>query len=356
MHIYREVEDPSELRRLSDQLSARLREQLKFPMTKVVGYPSGHASARVHFANEHGQDVPWWSSELSQNGEAYVNLIGRADPQSKAFLMIDLQFNVPVKTFGRRHGGAFVQDIESGAIVLAHRGIVTRGMARVRKQALLQETSATTTMIETSQGGKPLLLVASLDSHQLVEEITDFAEEIRRAADAVVKEQEVAVLGAAKSGARTPPNSIDRRLKSYFDEFVGKRKLPRRDEVVVEVRHGRVVKQLRAMFGEGAKPLKSQQVDLAVLRRSTVLLFEVKTSASPTDLYTAIGQLFVHSLAVQDEFPRALVRRVLVIPDVPGIPFLDRMREGLGIEILVFRWKGSAGVEFDTAVLGDLQG
>lgn len=53
--------------------------------------------------------------------------------------MIDLQFNVPIKVFDRRHGGAFVEDIASGAIVLAHRGIVTRSNARVSKALLRRE-------------------------------------------------------------------------------------------------------------------------------------------------------------------------------------------------------------------------
>ncbi|MEN5365637.1 hypothetical protein ABE571_04465 [Stenotrophomonas sp. TWI273] len=247
-----------------------------------------------------------------------------------------------------------MQDLESGAIVPAHRGIVTRGMARVRKEALSRETNATTTMIETSQGRKSLLLVASLDSPQLVGDVTGFAEEIRRAADAVVREQPVDRSGGVNAGALSSADSMDRRLKEYFAEFSGKRELPRRDDVVVEVRHGRVVQQLRAHFEDNGNPLKSQQVDLEVLRQSTLLLFEVKTSASPTDLYTAVGQLSLHSLAVQDEFPRVNVRKVLVLPVAPSIRLRNSMRERLGIEALVFRWRGSLGVEFDAAALSAL--
>lgn len=351
MYSYREIEDPARLKMLSDQLTSRLRRQLKYPMTKVVGYPSGHADVRVHFGSKRGQDVHWWSSEISANGDAYVNLIGKGDPESNAFLMIDLQFNVPIKQFARRHGGAFVEDIESGAIVLAHRGIVTRGMSRVRKEALFQETAAPTTMVETSQGTTPLFLVASLDSAQLVEDITGFAAEIRRAADAVMMQESTEAVTSAQAGARTQPQSIDGLLGDYFDEFCGKRKLPRREAVIVEVRHGRVVQHLRSQLKETGKVLKSKQVDLAIRRRDTVLLFEVKTSVSPTDLYTAIGQLFLHSLAAQEQFRRANVRKILVIPDGPNAQLRKRVEEGLGIEVLAFRWKDGVDVEFEKVAL-----
>jgi len=354
MYKYREIEDVSELKQLSDQLTKRLQKQLKFPMTKVVGYPSGHAEVRVHFGSKRGQDVPWWSSELSQNGDAYVNLIGRGDPESNAFLMIDLQFNVPIKEFGRRHGGAFVQDIESGAAVLAHRGIVTRGMSRVRKDALLQEAAATTTLVETSQGATPLLLVASLDSPQLVEEITDFAEEIRRAADAVMTQEAAEAEIESKPGVRALSQLIDGRLGDYFDEFCGKRKLPCREAVIVEVRHGRVVQHLRAQLEEVGMVLKSQQVDLAIRKRDAVLLFEVKTSMSSTDLYTAIGQLLLHSLVAQEQFHRAKVRKILVIPEAPNPHLRKRMEESLGIEVLAFRWKNGVDIEFEKAALDAL--
>jgi hypothetical protein len=354
MYRYREIEDAAELKQLSDQLTKRIQKQLKFPMTKVVGYPSGHAEVQVNFGSRRGQDVPWWSSQLSENGDAYINLIGRGDPESNAFLMIVLQFNVPVKEFGRRHGGAFVQDIESGATVLAHRGIVTRGMSRVRKDALLQETTATITLVETSQGATPLLLVASLDSPQLVEDITDFAEEIRRAADAVKTYEAEEAAIEAKSGARTLSQSIDGHLGSYFDEFCGKRKLPRREAVIVEVRHGRVVQRLRTKLEDAGTALKSQYVDLAIRKRDTVLLFEVKTSVSPTDFYTAIGQLYLHSLVVKEQFPRVKVRKILVIPESPNPHLRKRMEKGLGIELLTFHWKGDVDIEFDKTTLGAL--
>lgn len=57
MYTYREIEDPVRLKTLSDQLTSRIRRQLKYPMTKVIGYPSGRAEVLVHFGSKRGQDV-----------------------------------------------------------------------------------------------------------------------------------------------------------------------------------------------------------------------------------------------------------------------------------------------------------
>lgn len=355
MYKYREIEDPARLKRISDQLTNLITRQLKYPRTKVVGYPSGHAEVRVHFGRKRGHDVHWWSSEVSANGNAYVNLIGKGDPESNEFLMIDLQFNVPIEKFGRAHGGAFVEDIASGAIVLAHRGIVTRGKSRVEKKALFLETTATATMVETSAGAKPLFLVASMDSPRLVNDITSFATEIRRAADAVVRQAATEGVPSAQLATRAASSSIDHRLEAYFKEFCGKRKLPRREAVVVEVWHGRVVDQLKSQLAHVGTVLKSQQVDLAISKQEDLLLFEVKTTVHLSDLYAAIGQLSLHSLAAHEQFPRSKIRKVLVVPEGPKSTMRRRIEDGLGIEVLTFRWKDGADVEFENNVMDALR-
>lgn len=187
-----------------------------------------------------GDDLLWWSSEKSENGEAMINLIGRGNPEASAHLLIDLQFNVPIKKFGRSHGGTFLQDVESGAVLLAHRGIVTRGKSRVPKDLLFGEASIKTTSVVTEKGEIDLLLVASLDSENLLEDLSSFAREMRRAAETVMGGAGHSKKPAVKAGAE-----LDARLGAYFEEFSGKRRISRRQAVIFEVRHGSVVKELK---------------------------------------------------------------------------------------------------------------
>lgn len=349
--MYREIEDPIKLARLSKELTVRIRRHLKYRVRREVGYPSGHATFPVNFGAKRGKEIHWWSSELSANGEAYNNFVGRGNPESSAYLMIDLQFNVPVKKFSRAHGGAFVEDIESGAVVLAHRGIVSRGRSRVKRKLLLRETSAKTTSVATSSGDKDLFLVTSLNSKYLVEDIADFAQEMRRAADVAMTS-----IVANQTGVRLLSERIDSCLRRYSEEFCGQRRIPRREAVVAEVRHGRVVRHLKeALVGVG-ELLSSQKIDLAVRTRSDLLLFEVKTAVSPYDLYTAIGQLLMHSLSVGDQFPGSFVKKILVVPSGPTERVRRRLKQSLGIEVLTFRWSSSLDVQFDPANLNSLRG
>lgn len=351
MTKYREVEDPRRLARFSRQLTAKIRSQLPVRRKKTVGYPSGRAEVFVNFASEHGEDVLWWSSELSPNGEAYVNLIGRGNPDSSAYLLIDLQFNVPVKKFGRSHGGAFVEHIETGAVILSHRGIVTRGKSRVKRDALFLETTEELSLVATSSGATRLFLVASLDSKRLIDDISSFSSEIRRSAAVVMED-------GSRVGQRSlkEASQIDQKLVEYFDEFSGKRRLPSREEVVVEVRHGAVVRELMLQFQKSGEAMKSQQVDFAMKSRRHIMLFEVKTSIRPGDLYTAIGQLSLHGVAASEQFPRSEVRKVMVIPSGPSEVTCRRIESSLGIEILTYEWVGVRKVRFEakklTALLG----
>jgi hypothetical protein len=51
-----------------------------------------------------------------------------------------------------------------------------------------------------------------------------------------------------------------------------------------------------------------------------------------------------------------MVRKILVIPEAPNAQLRKRMEEGLGIEVLAFRWNDGVRVEFEKAVLDALHG
>ena len=116
-------------------------------------------------------------------------------------------------------------------------------------------------------------------------------------------------------------------LKDYFREASGRRRGKRRATDIDYVsRHGEVVDALadwRKAIGlsRGEKLAKNVLIDLGVKKGATLTeVYEVKTSTSRGDVYTAIGQLTVHS-AGHD------CRRVMVLP---ADEFLARdLAEGL---------------------------
>jgi hypothetical protein len=84
----------------------------------------------------------------------------------------------------------------------------------------------------------------------------------------------------------------------------------------------------------GIRFANDQQRDLFLLSpEGTVThLFEIKTDASTSSLYTAIGQLMLHG-ADQSTIPK----RVLILPDTPTEQTLRALRR-LSIKIVTYGW------------------
>jgi hypothetical protein len=120
MTEYREIEDVKEIARLNNELSATLGKKLSYYETRTIGYPQGDFSAEVHFLSRRGEHVFWWAPLPSDQKKVH-NYFGHGAPGDTASLNIDVQFNLPVVTFSRSLGGAFLRHTLTNAIVLAHR-------------------------------------------------------------------------------------------------------------------------------------------------------------------------------------------------------------------------------------------
>lgn len=177
MADYSEIEDPKELDRLNRALSTKLMREFKTIETRTIGWPAESFSAEVRFLSNVGNNVFWWDRSRSDDKKA-VNLFGHGTPGDNAMLNIDVQFNVPVGKFSRMSGGAFLREIKSGKIVLAHRGIVTRGHGRIKKSALFSEMIAILREADTSGGTQEFLLIGELDSPTLIDDIDTFSKPI----------------------------------------------------------------------------------------------------------------------------------------------------------------------------------
>ena len=81
---------------------------------------------------------------------------------------------------------------------------------------------------------------------------------------------------------------------------MGRRKGSRKSEIDYVSRHGEVVAALHKIrensLETGSKIIKNVYIDLGVTTNGVLSeLYEVKTSSSRSDIYTAIGQLFIHN-------------------------------------------------------------
>lgn len=344
--MFIEVTDTKQIADAQRKMASNLEKQFPFEFERGIGWPSGKFTAQVRFASQSGSDVRWWCSNISDDKMSVYNLFGRGDPHGAGLLLIDLQFNLPIKLFNRMQGGVFVNDIESQSIVLAHRGIVTRGKSRVPRELLLQEADLTPESVSSDVRPHQLnvFLVAPIDSSSLGESIGDFATEIRRAASLVMSDEYQLKTGNSKNKLpkeRAQNSRIDDVLRSYFDEFTGKKIIRRASHVQMNCRHGSVVKALRDRVSSMGKVYKSVAMDLVVETEDEVLLFEVKTGADSQSIYTGIGQLYFHAAVLSREFPEKLVHRHLVIPFAPDTSNRKKVCQELGIKIVTFGITGN---------------
>jgi hypothetical protein len=334
MTEYIQIEEPKEIRHLNSLLSVRLKRELPHVETRTIGYPRGTFEASVRFRTKAGSDVLYWSGKLSNRNRKARNFFGHGTPGAHNALGIDVQFNVPVVKFSRAYGGVFLRDI-GNRIVLAHTGIVTLGHGRIPKDLLFAEMFATIREAATSAGNSEFLLIGELDSPSLIGDLDTFSAELRRAAKRIktkIAKSPRRYIGHTKRHSQT----LSTKLRDYFDESSGVRRVKGRSASIADCYHGTVVRAIRDSFRTSVIALKSQAIDLTVIADKTIRLFEVKTSSTPQHVYTAIGQLMAHAPSVARLAPDKKVIHFIVLPEPPNRRLHDILVKELGIRLLTF--------------------
>ena len=287
----------------------------------------------MRFRHASGPDVLYWSGKLSDRNRKARNFLGHGTPGATEALTIGVQFNLPVQKFSRAFGGAFLRDTRN-RIVLAHNGIVTLGHGRVPKDKLFSVMMATVREATTSAGPSNFLLISELESQNLIEDLDGFSTELRRAAREIKLSPSKRQLGT--TGRRVARQPLSGKLRRYFDEFSGKKQIHERPESIADCYHGTIVRAIRDAIGGSAVALKSQAIDLTVISKTKVYLFEVKTSSTPQAVYTAIGQLTAHAPGVSRYALAKTLVKVIVLPEPPNRRLQNVLVGHLDIRLLTF--------------------
>lgn len=357
------ITDVAEIFRLNKQLAKQLRAALRYKELREITSPSGHHTDTVHFESPTGTSVRAWSPRISE--DKLVNFVLFADPRSTKWIEIAVQLNFPAGTYNRRMAGAFVKD-GSGDIFVAHRGKLTKGNAGLPKDKVFREFAAST--VEADDNGKTsrVILIAGLEDPELADRLWEFAEEAREVATRLGEELHgdgqrrpddgtpsgKVLIGnpdggeASSMGADAGDHRSDSRtkglltLRDYFDEYSGEGRIKGHGGGKRTVEHGAVVRALELLLRSKGNSQKAQAIDLAIVAKSKIDLFEVKTSARTTDVYTGVGQLVIHGECI-NELLRLAVKRYLVLPGEPKASHGRAISGKAGIEIITYQKKGS---------------
>jgi hypothetical protein len=326
---FKVVTDTAVIARLNKKLASRVRETFKHSETREVSYPSGHQTRKVFFEKNSGGHVRAWAP--IKLDDKLGNFLLYGEPKASNWMEIAVQLNFPAGKYNRMMAGAFVTDSHGDAFI-AHRGKLTKGRAGLPKEAVFREFSPS--LVEASDGAKTskLILIAALDDRHLVDYLFDFATEAREVATrlgiankektsekSTTTSQRIGNIASVKSAKSKPEIEQQRllKLRSYFDEYAGEGRSKGHGGGKRTVEHGAIVKALEAILRSKGQSQKAQAIDLAIVSQNAVSLFEVKTSAQTTDVYTGVGQLFIHGECIA-EVLNLPVHRHLVLPCKPN--------------------------------------
>lgn len=126
--------------------------------------------------------------------------------------------------------------------------------------------------------------------------------------------------------------------KYFSSEFSGNKKIANKASVEFTTSHGLVVDNLKFFVENSIKnsfAYNTQKIDLAVeINGKLTHLYEVKTATDTQSIYTAVGQLFMHSAGTTD------AEKWIVLPSPIENAELIECLTILGISILQFKLQG----------------
>lgn len=322
------------LDKASDLLEAhrRIREAFKASgaqgMIRNVGFPGGNMDVKIQWAKQLGI----WHASLVFPGDRLWNGFGTTPPQGKKSLSLVCEINFPTHGIDRRVGGVVVSN-GRGELILGHRGKIGGGKVGVSKTAFWELFEGKRLTVQDGDRESEIAVVADFGSPRFLKQLRAFVFDVQEIREAAAEANRQVSEQAEKADKAAQKKF---QVKVGGDEFAGTKEYTIKQKISAECNHGLIVKELRRQLEKlNHKVGKDQYRDLYVHKNGKVTtLFEVKPSLDPQSVYTAVGQLIVHSADLK---PRP--KLYFVAPEGLG-EGLRRALSSVKINVLELRWEG----------------
>lgn len=315
------LESKKEIAAAQRTFEATMRREFRKTETRNLTFRGGPIPDATVFTN----GTYWYHPDNRK--DRFLNEFGVLTPGN---LPITVEINVPHEGRTGRVAGFFARDPATDALCLMHSGKVGGGQPGVGAYAFRAWLEEKPCEVFGSSGRAHLgFIVMSIDGlHatisllRYIDRISKFKQDVRnRAIDLTDPEFQHKV----------------QVLKDFYSEPRGRRRGRRSGKIDFVSRHGEIVDALHDWRRCRSTPArhrikKNIFIDMAVANTHGRLteIYEVKTSAARSDVYSAIGQLMVHG-------PRN-AKKVIVLPE--DEPVVDDLRNALrryNIRILRFK-------------------
>lgn len=282
------------IRSLQNQMATKLGQNIKSVKRLSVGYKSGNRRVELTYLPKLGI---WFSLNDYRFDSHFWNAFGVGLPKEKGSNSITVEINYSNKKKANfRTAGLWAVDNYNNYFLL-HSGEIGGGRDGINKATFEnQYYGALPEEVDLGKRVKSYHLITALNDRKFSQKIADFVRQVYAIKNIV----DVEISDKSKE------NQTD-----YFDEFFGFKSYSINKTIVYNSNHGRIVKALKEkLTGMGHVTKKYGLIDLAVHTNGKMsYLFEIKTSLSSSNVYSAIGQLFLYS-----EYNNAKPVKVFVCP------------------------------------------
>jgi len=276
---------------------------------KNVGFPGGNDDVAL-FTKGNGH--LWFGGKTLEDATIprYWNALGIYD-DTRTAQTPTVELNIPVHENSAKVSGFLARDPASGTIYLMHTGKIGGGAKGVGKSAFLAwSRSPLVPVLDASDGTQRSgLLIGSLDHNSILGRLERFVKQV-----ALFKE-------FVKQGHHEDPKfrKLVEELQNFSPEFSGWKAGFVGATLEYLSYHGDVIDELHRKRNKSKTPSEviynTGLIDLAVSDGGVITeVYEAKTSTDRQVLYTAIGQLIVHSAE------QGKARRFLVLPNDGTLP------------------------------------
>jgi hypothetical protein len=306
------ITDKDEINKLYLKFIKLIKTNFSTKIKCWVGFPAGSFEDIVYYSEE----FDLWVS-INKMDNRFWNGFGIGKPLEGKNNSLIGEINFPFKNINRAIAGAFGKD-DKGKIYLLHRGKIGGGKKGVGKQAFIENFRGD--FIQAVDGDKEtnFCFVGELNSKYLFNQVTDFINEIKRFKVDIINEQ--------------PDFKFNN--FSYTKQSFGKSHGKYAKVISQDRIHGIIVNALaKKLENMNFNVANDRNRDLFIYKSKKILtLFEIKTSCSTQDIYTAIGQIIVYSMPIKNK-----LNLVIVLPEQLN-SLVEQKLSKLGIKILYYNW------------------
>jgi hypothetical protein len=301
------------------ELHKRFHNQLDNFLTETidcwVGYPGGNFEDTVKYS----PDLNIWLSHFDHDNR-FWNGFGIGRPFEGRNNSLNGEINFPFEGINRRIAGVFAEE-DNGTILVLHRGRIGGGKQGIGKQYFTDNFRGDFVIAIDEDRESELCLVGELQSPHFSRQVSNFINEIYR-----VKQID---------NSESSNNFEDLNNFNFTNEHSGTSSSENQGTRTIERTHGIVVNELATqLLNRNYKIGNDRNRDLFIHNQNRInALFEIKTSCSTQNLYSAVGQLIIYSMAITNE-----VALIIVLPEKLDKQVEKRLLEH-NIKPLYYEWQ-----------------